>query len=505
MKAFQLADYRIQVLGNRHYGFLLYDHLFGYDDVFTIKDFEDSADPDWVDSRMPELTDLRAWLSLEYRGVPVGRFVIASTLRRMRTGRLDFASPAIQSELKRGLDASVRNTLAGEQLLTTIRPDCAAFFDCGYSPQGEISALAISRGIDTITWQFGYKSNQLVFKRYNRGNSREHPHSLSEESWRSITSMPWSREFGDAVRHELFDCYKSQDWYSVVSTQLDKHMLPRDETCRLLGLSAERKIAVIFPHILWDGSFFWGSDLFDDYTEWLVETIRAACANERLQWIVKLHPAHVVKANQDAVKRKPSEAEVLDRTFGKLPSHVQLVYPDCKLSTYSLFEVADYAVTVRGTVGVEAALFGIPVVTAGTGRYAHRGFTLDSSSKEEYLARLARLETFPRLSEGQVELAERYAYALFFCRPFRLESASLTFERDGRATPRVTIHCQTREDWFRAADMRALATWIRDGKTEDMLNFHRSPHLNRTPSADAGNHDTPARCGTEPANVSRAE
>jgi hypothetical protein len=240
-------------------------------------------------------------------------------------------------------------------------------------------------------------------------------------------------------------------------------------TRQKLGLSPDKKVAVIFPHILWDGSFFWGEDIFDDYTDWFIETIRAASANTRLEWVVKLHPAHLVKAKQNKDASRPSELEVIDRYFGRLPAHVKLVYPDTELSTYSLFEVADYTVTVRGTVGIESALFGVPVITAGTGRYDRRGFTLDSATRHEYLQKLATLETYPRLTPEQVEIAERYAYGVFFGRPLTLSCASLEYARDATATPKVKILCQTREQWLASPDMQQLAGWIADGKAEDML------------------------------------
>jgi CDP-glycerol glycerophosphotransferase (TagB/SpsB family) len=160
---------------------------------------------------------------------------------------------------------------------------------------------------------------------------------------------------------------------------------------------------------------------------------------------------------------------VIEDVVGSLPDHLKLVYPDTDLSTYSLFEIADYVVTVRGTVGIEAALFGIPVVTAGTGRYAGRGFTLDSTTREQYLEKLANLETYPRLSAGQIELAERFAYGTLFCRPLPLSSVSLEFERDGTATPKVVAHCQTRQQWLTAPDMRQLADWLAEGKSEDII------------------------------------
>jgi hypothetical protein len=274
---------------------------------------------------------------------------------------------------------------------------------------------------------------------------------------------------GEQVRTELRHCYQSQDWFSMVGTQFDKTIHSQASTRNKLGLPNDRKVAVIFPHILWDGSFFSGNDLFEDYTEWLIETVRAACSNPRLQWVVKLHPAHVVKAKQGNDSGKPSELAVIERSIGALPPHVTLIHPHTDLSTYSLFEIADYVITVRGTVGIEAALFGIPPVTAGTGRYDRRGFSLDSSSREEYLNKLGNLETYPRLSATQVQAAERYAYGVFFARPLALTSVSLEYERDGKATPKFTVRCQSREEWMDAPDLRALSGWIAEGKTEDLL------------------------------------
>jgi hypothetical protein len=469
MKALQMAGFETVVFGRRGYNFLRYDWLAGNKTGFDLGDFVTQGDPEWVNHQVDRLGGLHDWLALEYHGMRVGRFVIASALRGLKVGQLDFSDPSIQAQLRSSLDYSVRHALTAIRLLRRVKPDCALFMDRGYSSTGEICDLTINRGIDTLTWNLGYKRDRLVFKRYHSGNRGEHPLTPSTESWRRLCAIPWKPEYGRQIRQDLFQCYEAQDWMGFAGTQFDKQILSKRSTRQKLGLSSDRKVAVIFPHILWDGSFFFGEDLFDDYTQWLVETLRTASANPRLQWVVKLHPAHLVKAKQNNDAGRPSELDVIEHAIGNLPGHLKLIYPDTDISTYSLFEIADYVVTVRGTVGIESALFGTPVVTAGTGRYDRRGFTLDSSTREEYLQKLAALETFPRLSPKQIELAERYAYAVFLCRPLRLSSASLEYERDGKATPKFTVKCQTREQWVTAPDVRQLADWFADGKTEDML------------------------------------
>ena len=129
----------------------------------------------------------------------------------------------------------------------------------------------------------------------------------------------------------------------------------------------------------------------------------------------------------------------------------------------------DYAVTVRGTVGIEAATFGIPVVTAGTGRYDRKGFTLDPQTPQAYLDQLAALETVPRLSEAQRELAQRFAYAVFVLRPLRLESLSLRYRRDARASTEVQIKVSSPEEWRRAQDLSAFAEWLTGSSSADFM------------------------------------
>ena len=475
-KAFQMAGFETMMLSDRRYDFLQYYWLAKNKAVIDFEDYDTLDDADWVERKLPKLTKLADWLALTYRGVHVGRLAVATAMRALRIGQLDFEDPSIKATMREYLSGSVRATLASIRLFDEVRPARVLIMDRGYSGQGEIFDIALSRGIDTIVWHWGYKSNRLAFKRYSLDNSRDHHLCPTSASWQRICSLPWKPEYGRRIRQELFHCYKTQDWFSMVGTQFSKQLLSGEDTRKRLGIPLDRKIALIFPHILWDGSFFTGEDLFDDYTHWLAHTIRAACQNPHIEWIVKLHPAHVVKANKQGIPGSPRELDVIEREVGSLPPHVKLIRHDCDLSTYSLFEIADYAVTVRGTVGIEAALHGIPVITAGTGRYDRRGFTLDSVSREEYLSKLANLHSYPRLTPEQIELAERYAFLIFCCQPFELSSVSLEYNRDALATPRMSVHCRTRQQWLDSPDMRRLSAWIADPSIPDMVTLPDSSH-----------------------------
>ena len=68
---------------------------------------------------------------------------------------------------------------------------------------------------------------------------------------------------------------------------------------------------------------------------------------------------------------------------------------------------------------MELPCFGIPVLTAGTGRYSGKGFTVDSTTANEYLERIRRIQDISPLTEQQVRLGILHAYFVLRGRPAR--------------------------------------------------------------------------------------
>jgi hypothetical protein len=276
-----------------------------------------------------------------------------------------------------------------------------------------------------------------------------------------------------ALMHEIEEHYESGGWTNEERLQYGKKIKTKEDVARQLGLDPAKKTAVVFSHILWDATFFYGSDVFENYAQWLVETVRAASRNTNLNWIVKLHPANVWKRVQDGASGEFNEFALLKQKLGDLPGHIKFIDPYTDINTFSLFPLTDYCLTVRGTIGIEMPCFGIPVIVAGTGRYAGYGFTNDSSTAAEYLQKLDRLETIPRLNPEQVEIAKKHAYALFVRRPLNLTSYQLRLHTDnktGGLTERDVVITVKDASAFRAApDLNAFADWVVNTRDHDYL------------------------------------
>jgi len=367
------------------------------------------------------------------------------------------------------LASSILYARAAQSIVQEVRPQLALFGDGVYTPEGEFVDACIANGVNAISWDAAHKSNAVMLKRYVPGNIEYGRSSISQESWQILLKMLWTDRHREQLQQELYDTYASGDWYSDFGTQFNKRFLDATAIIRELGLDSTKKTAFIFPHLFWDASLKGGIDLFRDYEEWLVKTVMAACGNDRVNWVIKIHPAHIGKAIQDGFHGEPAEVVSLRQHIGELPPHVFFIPADSPISTFSLFAVMDYCLTVRGTVGIEAARLGIPVLTGGTGRFSHKGFTIDSKSCEQYLESLAHIQEIPRISAAQQELAERYAYGLFVLRPLSMTTITLEYHNSKTFIGNFRINIQSKEDWYKAPDLKAFSHWAVDSTESDYL------------------------------------
>jgi hypothetical protein len=232
---------------------------------------------------------------------------------------------------------------------------------------------------------------------------------------------------------------------------------------------------VLYSHVLWDATFWFGSSLFPDYGSWLVETVRCALDNPRVNWIIKMHPENATKARMHSGRYRIEDLEeyrLLTAHFPRLPEHVALLVPEDDTNPVSFFDVADWALTVRGTIGLELPCFGIPVLTAGTGGYSGRGFTIDSATVDEYRARLAAIEEIEPLDEERTELAQRFTNAVFYRKPIPIDSFTW-IRRDGplddlRPFDFVIQH-DSAASLAAAPDLRRIAHWALRTHERDLL------------------------------------
>ena len=147
--------------------------------------------------------------------------------------------------------------------------------------------------------------------------------------------------------------------------------------------------------------------------EWILQTIAWFANRNDAQLVIRVHPG-------ERYSKGPSMVAVIAAAFPQLPANVCVVAPLEKVNTYDILETASAVMAFTTTVGLEAAMSGLPAITVGDTHYRGRGFTHDPQTWDEYYAILnGILSDLPahRPTAQQVEQAWNYAYRFFFQYP----------------------------------------------------------------------------------------
>lgn len=406
----------------------LYTHAKRIFRAFGIKDFIDfekliyatdavSAGQAELARRENEPTDFQSVLEWTYGDAWIGPQLLSSISRKQFDGAPDPRDPAVRRQLFDQLLQSVKFVRAAEQAFSKQKPDVILVNEPNYHVLGPFVDVAIAAGIPTIHFIQPSREDGLIFKKLTRDTRRIHPNSISKDTLEHLLSGTW----GDVQEAELDQEFQKRYggvWKIQARNQPSTIDMSKDQIVQELQLDASKPIAVLFSHVLWDANLFYGRDIFENYGHWFIETVKAAVANPRMNWIIKLHPANIWKRKLSGVTAEYGELRLIREQIGELPSHVKVVEADSRISTLSLFKAIDAGITVRGSIGYELPCFGVPVVTAGTGRYSGFGFTEDHADIGSYMHTLSRLENIERLDDARVHRARVHAHALFARRPW---------------------------------------------------------------------------------------
>ncbi len=411
-----------------------------------------------------------------YRSAWIGPQILSSVVRGLLAGKPDPRDPVIQENIRQILPSTLAMVHIAEKVLNAVHPDKLVLIEANYALMGALVDTAMTRNVTVIQAIQPSRDDALILKKLTRQNRRLHPFSVSSESMERLKHMEWTSMHEAKLQEELQSRYKGK-WFLQSRNQPGVKEKKRDDIVRQFNLNPAKKTAVIFSPVLWDANLFYGDDLFEDFGDWFIQTLRAACANPRVNWLVKLHPANLWKRARQNVESELAEVSLIREHFGDpsaLPGHVKLLFPDTDISTWSLFENADYGLTVRGTVGIEMPCFGKPMFTAGTGRYSDLGFTTDSSTKEEFLQRLEHIEEYPAMTQEQTLLAKKHAYALFCLRPWVMKSfrAKFSYKKKGIHPLDSNLFpvVKSLDELHAFGDLEKFASWVCSEEVDYLLS-----------------------------------
>lgn len=436
----------------------------------------DSNGLDKLKIKISKLNDFDTIKNFSFQDIPLGKMAISTYCRQKTTGILELENDEQLDEISHLIVYLMKSKYWMDSILKGLEEPVAFFTELFMEEYGGIYYSCIKNKSSIVQFAGTVRDNSFIIRHLNKNNDRTHFSSMSEHSKNKIFPLKLNEKINDSLNTNFEERY-SQKWLFSSRNHPNTLNINREEARKKIGISPSSKVAIIYSHILYDTLFFNGEDLYKNYAEWFVETVKLACNNKELIWFIKIHPSNLWRGeinDENQLASKYEEIRLIEENIGELPKHVRIIYPDSKYSPLTWLRVTDYGVTVRGTSGIELAALGKLVVTAGTGRYESLGITNNPSSIRQYQKVIANLHNFDPLSSEIKNKAIKFAYFTFCMKPYNLKFLNLTNQTGfSNNTSSVRMKYLINFDEFSDNDLKQinkLVNWIHKKDEIDLLN-----------------------------------
>jgi len=306
-------------------------------------------------------------------GVPAD-FVYDGILKRQRSASVDLADGRLVGYVTEAL-ASIA---AADTLLDSDRFELILLSHAVNFQFAALAWLAIRRGIRVVMLYGNYGVPRFVklaepadlYDTIDRPTAAELA-SISEARRQKLAAV--GSAYLEKRRVGGTDDMGARYAYQKASARISRAALVEK-----LGWDPNRPIVGVYASNWFDFPHPCGMTHFRDFLDWTEATLGVAQRRRGVNWLFKAHPC-------DQWYGGVTLADLMPRL--EAGGHVQLAPIDWNGS--AVLEAMDAVVTYHGTVGIEAAAAGKPVLVADRGWYHDAGFVTWPQSREEYLELLA--------------------------------------------------------------------------------------------------------------------
>jgi hypothetical protein len=339
--------------------------------------------------------------NLPANNVDLESFVQSSGIRHFRMGRLDAGMS--EQYLNESREVARLSIKIGKSVCQNIAPDIFITEQPVYVTWGPIYDYLLAQGVDCVNYRLG--SNKLGNVNFNR---------KIKEGFRCFDSY-WpfmlKRELSLAEKNKIVNYMKGRENNQGVELKLvnDYRKYPGFE--EKIKLDHRLPTFAIFPNKTWESTLLNETDIFESLFDWLFETVQYFIDHPNKNLIIKLHPVEECYM----VKSQKSIGQFLLEKFPDLAKQPNIIIlpSNTSINPYRLFSYIDAGLILNGTLALEMAYKGIPVLVAGRAHYSGKGFLYDIRSKKDYFSLFDQLEEIKRLQADNYDKLMKYLFLYF--------------------------------------------------------------------------------------------
>ena len=305
----------------------------------------------------------------DHDGIEFGLICLAEVLRDRRKHAVEELDQHDVALLRGLLRSSLAVYVAIQKLSLRFNLHQLAYFgEYAYWQAPQI--FAARKGVGLLALSHGYHRD--IDRRLLSIRPRHYMvHAFEQiDDWKTYSSYPMMPEVVDEIADGALFRLTNQGGASTYSPTWSQES---EKVFDELGLSRERRTLIAYPSSYDEYVCIAGQlkalgfaypdrpQPFADQETWLRELVEWVSKRSNLQLIVRMHPRMGVGHRHSTIS---SDYRKLKEAFATLPPNVVVLWPESKVSSYTIAEFADAALISWSSMGLELARFGVPIVAA---------------------------------------------------------------------------------------------------------------------------------------------
>lgn len=334
--------------------------------------------------------DRADFLRFTWEGIPVASFAIYEFWLNHKLSSEEI-EPDLWPEYLAIFENSMKTLLATQRMIESLQPERIVCYNSLYSVNRVMAAVADKYSVPHFTLHAGrhHKRRLKQMTIYKGVGYGVLVNRLPEVN--AYRATPCTKDQIDIVTEHVRELFKATSlWvYSIqsgklASADLIKRFSVKEGQKVLLAVmrSNDERLAGRFAGV----KHYDGSPLFSDQYQWLSWLVDFARQHPEYVIIFRVHPREFPN-KREGVTSQNANAFMKFMEGLDLPSNFYINLPRDNLSLHDLLKITDVVLNNTSTVGLEASLFGIPVVGCRDEMYA---FDLALQSEPESIEDYAR-------------------------------------------------------------------------------------------------------------------
>jgi hypothetical protein len=332
--------------------------------------FEYQAHPDLDDALKNLSVDELGGFEWDFRGskLELGQLVLPSLRWALRRHHLLDDEPT-RSTLREYIRSAYYVAAAFDSTLDRVTPKVVVVFNGIMFPEAAARWVAVNRGIRVVTHEVGFQPFSAFF---TSGQATAYP-----------MEIPESFELSDGQNARL-DEYLSQRFkgeFTMAGIRFWPEMRGLDDGF-MQAARQFSQIVPIFTNVVNDTSQVHACSVFSHMYDWLDHVLQVIREYPDTLFVIRAHPDEKRRGTRKH-SRQPVSDWVSRNGIDRLPN-VIFVDSNEPLSSYELIRASHFVMVYNSSIGLEAALLGVPVLCGGKARYTQYPTVFFPQERVEY-------------------------------------------------------------------------------------------------------------------------